>query len=383
MAQDFLGSIAQEDVQFITQILRTTTPGENFWKLMVFIEDSRFVADQTAFIQKPGTTLMVAVVNADNYGSVTSGLLRSWLYDFFASGATTDAYLVQCAADVAGDPGDFITAMNAAYDDMKDYAYWKTVCAGADDAVDPDIAVALSLKCMEDLQLLSAPPLFPVTTDDPANISTTDPVYMAIMAASAADAILTAHQDTTRNGSLFRLGQALSFWNASGTHVGNNMDYLATSLITASGEVGTNLSYTIRTYLKGLNVGFFKPVGDGTGNVAAVGVNTVRGNNIQAYWIVAYINFMCKVMVARYITQPNRLRNATTYGDILNILRRYLSYFGGQGSGRLRNIVISAPSFEALPPAKGDEIIVPNAWSADYTDQVHTVKVFGTLTIAA
>jgi len=382
MAQDFLGSIAQEDVQFITQILRTSTPGDNFWKLMVFIEESRFVADQTAFIQKPGTTLMVASVNADTYSSVTTGLLRSWLYDFFVSGTVTDAILVQCEADIAGDTAAFITGMKVAYDQMKDYAYWKTVCAGTDDAVDPGIAVALAVKCGEDKQLLSAAPLFPFTTSTPEDPSS-DPIYAAIMANSQADAIMTAHQDTTRNGSLFRLGQALAFWNASGTYVGNNFDYLATGLITSSGEVGTNLPYSIRNNLKSLNIGFFKPVGDGTGNVAAIGVVSVRGDNIQAFWIVAYINFMSKVMTARYITQPNRLRNASTYADILNILRRFLGYFGIQGSGRLANVQVTAPAFSALPPAKGDEIIIPNAWSADYTDQVHTVKVFGTLTIAA
>lgn len=381
MAQDFLGSIAQEDVQFITQILRTSTPGENYWRLMVFIEASRFVADESAFIQKPGSTLMIANVNLDTYATVTQGLLRSWLYDFFASGTVSDVFLVQCADDIAGDTSDFITGMQSAYAQVKDYAFWKTVCAGTDDSVDADIAIALCNLCAPDNQLLSSAPLFPMVTATPGDI--TSDSLVARLQDAGVDFIVTAHQDTTRNGSLFRLGQALSFWNASGTQVGNNFDYIATGLITSSGEVGTNLDRSIRDYLKGLNISFFKPVGDGTGNVAAVGVYTFKGVNIQATWIVAYVNFMSKVMTARYITQPNRLRNAATYGTILGILRRYIGYFGPQGSQRLVDIRITAPSFENLPPAKGDEIIVPDAWSATYTDQVHTVKVFGTLTIAA
>jgi hypothetical protein len=92
---------------------------------------------------------------------------------------------------------------------------------------------------------------------------------------------------------------------------------------------------------------------------------------------------MSKVYVARYITQPNRLRNANTYSDILDILTGQLHRFDSQGSGRLANVVVNAPSFDALPPSKGDEIIVPNAWSGFYTDQVHTVRVSGNLTIAS
>jgi hypothetical protein len=383
MAQDFLGSIAQEDVQFLTQILRTFTPGDNFWKLMMFIEETRFVDDPDSFIQIPGTTLRVATVTSDTYSSVVNGLARSWLFDFFASGTTSEAYLVMCAPDVTADTGDFITGMEAAYDVLKGYAYWKTACAGAADAVDPTIAIALATKCADDAQLLSGPPLFPITTLDPANVETSDPLYVAFKTNGKVDAVFTAHQDATRNGSLFRLGQAMSFINASGTCVGNNFDYVATSLITASGEVGNSLPIAVRNMFKDLNIGFFKLVGNSSGDVAAVGVVSLLGRNMQAYWIVAYINYMCKVNVATFITQPNRMRNAASYATILAILSTQLNRFGPSGSQRLVNTVISAPAFADLPPSKGDEIIIPNAWSANYTDQVHTVTVYGTLTIAA
>lgn len=385
MAQDFLGSIAQEDVQFLTQIFRTATPGDNYWKLMVFIEESRFVEDPDAFVTIPGTTLKVATVTGDNYSSVVKGLLKSWLFDFYASGAPSECYLVIAGADIVGGINtDFVTGMSDAYNKLKAYAYWKTVCAGGDDEIDPALAVAIAGKCAEDKALLSGAPLFPYTTATPEDPST-DPIYAALSAngiTSATDAILTCYADPYRNGSLFRLGQALAFFNNSGTPVGNNFDFIATSSIASSGPVGSTLSYSIRTLLKGLFISYFKPVGDGTGNNAAVGVRTLAGEFIQANWIVAYINFMSKTSVANYITRPNTLRNAATYAQILRLMSRQIGRFGDMGSGRLVGITITAPAFSNLPPAAGDEIIVPNAWAATYTDQVHKVQVFGQLTIA-
>ena len=40
---DFLGSVAQEDVAFTTRVVKTSAVGDNFWKVMVFIESDRFV----------------------------------------------------------------------------------------------------------------------------------------------------------------------------------------------------------------------------------------------------------------------------------------------------------------------------------------------------
>ena len=41
MADDFLGSIAQEDVQFVTEIVKTVNPGDNFKHLVVYTDDSQ------------------------------------------------------------------------------------------------------------------------------------------------------------------------------------------------------------------------------------------------------------------------------------------------------------------------------------------------------
>ena len=34
---DFLGSVAQEDVQFTTRIIKTSQVGDNYWKAMIFV----------------------------------------------------------------------------------------------------------------------------------------------------------------------------------------------------------------------------------------------------------------------------------------------------------------------------------------------------------
>ena len=57
--------------------------------------------------------------------------------------------------------------------------------------------------------------------------------------------------------------------------------------------------------------------------------------------------------------------------------------FGVDGSGRLSGINISAPAFANLPSADKDEIIIPNAWSATYTDHVRKVQITGSLYIGA
>ena len=136
---DFLGSFAQENVAFTTQIIRPVSVGDNYWKVMVFVENDRFVDSSTdAWVSVPGSsTLKALTVNAGDYASSTSGLLRSWLYDLFANGFTGDCILVACAnkPGEAGTNEAFITAMDNAYELLKAYAYHKTVCAGGDDAL--------------------------------------------------------------------------------------------------------------------------------------------------------------------------------------------------------------------------------------------------------
>lgn len=388
---DFLGSFAQENVAFRTQIIRTAVVGDNFWKVMIFVENTRFVtSSSTDWVDAPGLTgVKCCTVTADTYGSITRGLLKSWLYDLFANQFTGDCILVACGEDVPGpanpgdpvDPSAFITAMEAAYDVLKPYAYHKTVCAGSNDALLPAIAVSLAGKCAEDKQLLSSAPYYPYTTPTPDSAAS-DPIYSALTTAKK-DGFLSCQADATRNGALYSLGLALANINGSGTAVGSQLDMISSLNITPSGTDGANLSKTIRDYLTSIDVQSFKPVGDNTGAVAALGDTTIKGEIVAVDWIIAYITYMSKVRIAQMITRPGFLKNAENYTRLLSVLTTYLPLFGESGSGRLSNIVITAPAFEDLPSSKSQEIIIPNAWSATYTDHLRSVQISGTLYIGA
>ena len=388
---DFLGSFAQEDVKFQTTIIRTHVLGDNFWKVMIFVENTRFVtSSSTDWVDAPGLTgVRCCTVTADTYGSVARGLLKSWLYDLFANGFTGDCILVACGEDVPApanpgdpiDPSAFITSMEAAYDVLKPYAYHKTVCAGTDDALVPAIAVSLAGKCAEDKQLLSSAPYYPYATATP-DTPASDPLYSALTTAQK-DAFMSCHADTTVNGALYSLGLALATINGSGTSVGTQLDMIASTNITPSGASGANLAKSIRDQLTSLNIQSFKPVGDNTGSVAALGDTTLKGDIVGVDWIIAYITYMSKVRIAQMLTKPGFLKNAENYTRLLTVLTTYLPMFGESGSGRLANIEITAPAFEDLPFSKGQEIIIPNAWSATYTDHVRKVQITGTLYIGA
>ena len=197
------------------------------------------------------------------------------------------------------------------------------------------------------------------------------------------DAFMCASQYTGHNGALVSLGMALSYINGSGTCVGNSIDMSSTDAFIPSGPDGTDLPRVVKNTLTRNNIQYFKYVGDGTNvNVAAIGANTLKGDCMQAIWIVAYVSFMTKCNVAILLTNSrNFKRDALSYSKIINTMRGMISLFADGGSGRLTNVLITAPAFKDLPKSDGDTIEVPNAWSAWYVDQVRNVKIYGTLYI--
>lgn len=430
---DFLGSVAQEDVAFTTRVVKTSAIGDNFWKVMVFVESDRFVdASGNAWTLVPGSsTIKALTVTANDFAEHANGVLRSWLYDLFCNGFTGDCILVACAPHSDGDTvivysangtdfftdaemsipatipegvtpvatgvenqysyqtdpssDDFIAAQEEAYKLLKAYAYHKTVCAAptvpvADPFVlDAGVALALAKLCANDKGLLSSAPYFPFSTATPENPDS-DLIYVTLKTNNA-DAFMSAHQDTTRNAALYSLGLAMSTLNGSGTCVGNSMDMIKSSMITSSGRDGSNLDKSIRDQLKNLNIQTFKPVGNNSGSVAAKGASTLFGDVVQATWIVAYVTYMTKVAIAQLITVPNFLKNQDNYNRMVGVMMSCLGKFGTKGSGRLRGLTSQAPAFDDLPAAKEDVIIIPDAWKATYVDQVREVQITGTLYI--
>ena len=102
---DFLGSVAQEDVAFTTRVVKQAALGDNFWKVMMFVESDRFVdASGNAWTLVPGSsTIKALTVTANDFAEHTTGVLRSWLYDLFCNGFTGDCILVACAPHSDGE----------------------------------------------------------------------------------------------------------------------------------------------------------------------------------------------------------------------------------------------------------------------------------------
>lgn len=415
---DFIGSFAQENVSFTTQLVKSSIVGDNFWKVMVFTDGERFLNAGGVWTDIPGTSFEVTpmvpgnpgddgipgtsdpnetpdtpavvsdlaqylIVTADDYGERTKGLLNSWMYDLFCNGFIGECIIVKLPAD-ADDKDKIINAMELAYNVMKPYAYHKTVCAGADNITQDfaDICSALAGFCKEDKGLLSAAPYFPYTTTTPASPES-DLIYNTCFEAGN-DAFMSCYADATRNAALYSLGLVLSVQdNGSGTCVGSSIDMTKSTLIQSSGPGGTQLDKDTRDILEVKYVQTFKPVGDNSGAVAAIGTNTILGAVMQADWIIAYITYMTKVAIAKAITVVDYIKNASNYANLVGLMANNIKKFGDSGSGRLSGILITAPAFENLPPAAGNEIVIPNAWTAVYTDHVRSVRITGSMTIGA
>lgn len=381
---DYLGSFAQENVDFVTLIVKTASVGQNYWTTMIFTDKS-CIKEGTIMTEISGTTKAKAlIVDANTFAEYTSGLLLSWLTDLYSAGNTQDCYLIVCDGETADEKKE---AMTEAYNLVKAYAYHKTALfapeeAGEEhltnDTMDMTLAVALGELMVPDYGLLSGVLLLPYSSATPENVES-DKAYAAVTEAGV-DAFMSAQcGNVTTNAALYTLGLALSITNG-GTRVGNSFDMWATSGIRPSGVGGNLLAKPIRKVLNNARIQTWKPVGNNTGEVAAEGAVTLFGDVYPAIWIKAYITYMCKVNIAVRITRPNTPRNANTYGDIITILSDQLAVF--LSNGKLRNIGINAPAFGSLPESE-TEIIIENAWEATYVDNVRKVTISGTLYIGA
>lgn len=455
---DFIGSFADENVEFSVRVVKSAYLGENFWKVMIFLENDRYIDASTDLWQTVpgGNGIKAAVVTASTFAEFMknpANTLSMWLADLFSNGFSGDCILVACGstidptaiedlgllatvatvADLPSEVGDtgitqgskygvttdednggketyyiasvddsavtwefgglqpsqgnFIIDLEAAYKLMKAYAYHKTVLAGSTDGVlDPQIAVKLATLCGQagDVKLLSGAPYYPFTSSTPA-VPESDAIYNAIASVNdnSVDAFMCASQLEGHNGALVSLGIALSYYNGSGTPVGNSIDMSSTDSFLPSGPDGTDLGLAGKTALENANVQYFKYVGDGTNiNVAAQGGKTIKGDVMQATWIVSYISYMVKCKVAKLITTSyNFLKDGIGYSRILEVMKGEINKFGPSGSRRLENILNTAPPFDKIPASDGDVIEIPNAWSAYYVDQVRRVKINGTLYI--
>ena len=81
MADDFSGSIAQNNLTYSISTSVQTTPGSNYYTPMIFIGSG---TNATANFVSVPTTNAVTTVNASNFSSIVKGTLLTWLRSYFA-----------------------------------------------------------------------------------------------------------------------------------------------------------------------------------------------------------------------------------------------------------------------------------------------------------
>ena len=371
----FKGSIAQVNVNFPIETVITPMAGENYSRAVIFMDIAN-AATYLPGVAEPAAGDLIEL-NSNNYGTITGGLLKTWLVPFFTKATTAKVGIAIFDTDTTSGGGDPVPAtapIADVYEAKKMYGYFKFAIEGS--AGYNALQVSLSNLCKAD-------PLYSVLwigTDD-ADVLTETSALLSALTAASSKARVVYNADSTINGALAQLGATLSAANATGTPVGNSVDMLAFNTIGASGAVDdsgehTDLTATQKGKLDKQKVGYQTWVGDGTENVVTEGSLYLNGDSVGANWVKAYIEYMCKVKTANYMTRLNTFRNNNTYQAILLILsdqvRPFLEF------GRLDGFTITAPTFENLP-ASGDQITVPNAWEATYIDNVREVTVYGTL----
>ena len=371
----FKNSIAQVNVNYPIETVITPMAGENYSRAMIFMN----VAQAATYL--PGVTSAAAgqliELDSNNYGELTGGLLKTWLVPFFTKATTVKVGIALFDEDTPQGTGDPIPAtapLSDVYEAKKMYAYFKFAIAGSD--AYNSLQVSLSNLCKAD-------PLYSVLwigTDDENVLSSTSSLITALTTAESKARVIY-NSNSAINGALAQLGASLSVANPTGTPVGNSCDMNAFNTVAASGPVDengehVNLTTTQKGALDAQKIGYQTWVGDGTENVVTEGSLYLNGDSVAANWVKAYIEYMCKVKTANYITRINTFRNNQTYQACLLILSDQVNPF--LAFGRLDNFQITAPIFADLPES-GDQITVPNAWQADYIDGVRQVTIYGTL----
>ena len=371
----FKNTIAQSNVNFPIETVITPIAGENYSRALIFID----LANAATYL--PGVASVAAgdlvELTSANYGELTGGKLKNWLVPFFTKASTAKVGIAVFDTPTesgGGDPVPATAPLADVYQAKKMYAYFKFACEEATNY--NSVQVSLSTLCKAD-------PLYSVCwigTDD-ANVLSKSSALITALKSADSTARVIYNANSSINGALAQLGATMSSVNATGTPVGNSMDMVQFNTIQASGGTDAdgehiNLTATEKAALDDQKIGYQTWVGDGTENVVTEGSLYLNGDSVGANWVKAYIEYMCKVLTANYITRMNTFRNNDAYQAILLILtdqvRPFLEF------GRLDNFSITAPSFDKLPTS-GDQITVPNAWEATYIDNVREVTVYGTL----
>ena len=375
---EFNGSIAQVNVQFPIETVIQPIAGAAYSRTIIYMP----LAQATVYL--PGLTSVSAgqmvTLDSSSYASITGGLLKSWLLPFFTKATTAIVYVAVYDEDTTTEvEGEQVTTpatapIEALYESTKYLAYFKFGIAGSD--AYNALQQKLAQLCLPD-ELYSQ---HWVGTDE-ANVLTASSALITLLTSVNADSRVIYNPDSTINPALAQLGATLSVVNSTGTPVGNSTDMVGFNTISASGALDEdgnrlNLTATQKTALDNQKIGYDTWVGDGTENVSTEGSMTLKGTVVGARWVKNYIEYLCKIRTATFLTGINRFRNNSQYQAILLIVSDEAKAFVDMG--RLENFKLTAPTFANLPTS-ADGLTVANAWEADYVDTIRTVTVYGTL----
>ena len=375
---EFRGSIAQVNVQFPIETVIEPVAGENYTRALIYMHVN-LAADNLPGIDNPAAGMKIEL-DSSSYGSVTGDALKKWLVPFFTAAQAAKLAVVLYDTDTTDTSGGEPVTVPATapigdvYESTKYWAYFKFGFAAAADY--NALQVSLATLCVAD-------PLYSqlwVGTSDVNVLSKTSALITALNGASA-DARVIYNPDANINPALAQLGDSLATANVTGTPVGNDTDMHGFNTIKASGATDSegnvgNLTATQKAALDEQYIGYNTWVGDGTENVVTEGSMTLKGNVVGAQWVKCYIEYMCKIRTANFITRRNKFRNNAEYQATLCILSDVVKGF--LDFGRLDAFKITAPIFAKLPKS-ADALTVPNAWEATYIDKIRSVTVYGTL----
>lgn len=375
---EFRGSIAQVNVQFPIETVIEPVAGENYTRAIIYMHVNLATANLPG-IDTPVAGMKIEL-DSSSYGSVTGDALKKWLVPFFTSAQAAKLAVVLYDTDTTDTSGGEPVTVPATapigdvYEATKYWAYFKFGFASAADY--NALQVSLATLCVAD-------PLYSqlwVGTSDTDVLTKTSALITALNGASA-DARVIYNPDANINPALAQLGDSLATANVTGTPVGNDTDMHGFNTIKASGATDSegnvgNLTATQKAALDEQFIGYNTWVGDGTENVVTEGSMTLKGNVVGAQWVKCYIEYMCKIRTANFITRRNKFRNNAEYQATLCILSDVVKGF--LDFGRLDAFKITAPIFANLPKS-ADALTVPNAWEATYIDKIRSVTVYGTL----
>lgn len=369
MSDNFNGSIAQVNVQYPIETIIQPLAGENYSRALIYIPASQ-AENYLPGISEAAAGQLVEL-NSSNYGELTGAALKNALVPFFTKATTARVGIV-----IYNDAEEAsVNTLGQVYAATKMWGYFKLGIAPAD--VNTALQVNLSNLCIAD-------PLYSdlwIGISD-TNVLTASSALVTALKAANSNARVIYNQNTAINPALAQLGCSLSVINQTGTPVGNSVDMAAFNTIEASGPADSdgkhqNLSATEKAALDAQKIGYNTYVGDGTENVVTEGSLTLRGDSVGANWVKHFIEYMCKVKAANFLTRINKFRNNATYQACLSIVTEQVLPF--VTFGRLADFHMTAPVFSELPAGAGDTITVPNAWEATYIDNVRAVSVYGTL----